>query len=721
MSLRAAPLASTLLALALVSTACEPGDDDSGEISPTAPQILAFDVDVDRMNVNATRDVVATLGFSDADGNLDRVSLRLLQPDGAVFDEGVAPVDTQAQVSGELTLNFTLTPPTEGTWTVEATALDADDQASAAATDTLIVEAPTGSPPVITEMFIDVDRLNIDTSREVTATVRFRDEDGDLDALELRLLGPDGAVVDELESEVAASEVSGELTLEFTVSPEVEGTWTVEITAVDAEAARSAPSTDTFTVVGFSDGQDACAATGLDCEGQGFCYNVEVSTCEYLGDRGIDFDVCDTIEDTRVVPVCVSSTTDPEAEFVNDSNRCQFVQYWSNPTDFPMDCRCPEAAMTDRCRRPYDLPGTTSFSSGPRMRELASTIRAWRGTVVGREWYLPMAWSISSAQNQSVIFGINLDTGDRRLVTGSYQDPALGITEVGSGDPLLQVMDIKMGADNMLYAVGAASDIASPKLWRIDPNTGARTLIFDEATADASALCPNFSTLPGRRTVQMTPEGWAMDAQGRFYFSMVNMPGPSIVRMTITESGTSCAYLTRVSDCPTCSDRTNVGTGYSDIQFDMRAFEIVGDTLYTVSDTKLIAVDLNTGNRRLISNGKTTGGLGAGPVNAEALGDRWTTWDPYRNVLWTVGVLGGSQAVAVDPTNGNRYTWPCWHPTLGLIATCNNTGRALVPGPLGFGGMIIDPQPPHDLYFAHDLMSVVKYDPRTGNAYTFSL
>jgi hypothetical protein len=35
--------------------------------------------------------------------------------------------------------------------------------------------------------------------------------------------------------------------------------------------------------------------------------------------------------------------------------------------------------------------------------------------------------------------------------------------------------------------------------------------------------------------------------------------------------------------------------------------------------------------------------------------------------------------------------------------------------------MVIDPEPPHHLFFAHDLFSVVEYDPTTGNAYTFSL
>jgi hypothetical protein len=39
-----------------------------------------------------------------------------------------------------------------------------------------------------------------------------------------------------------------------------------------------------------------------------------------------------------------------------------------------------------------------------------------------------------------------------------------------------------------------------------------------------------------------------MDSQGRFYFSMVNQPGPSIVR--ISADGTACDYVTRVEEWP---------------------------------------------------------------------------------------------------------------------------------------------------------------------------
>jgi len=135
-----------------------------------------------------------------------------------------------------------------------------------------------------------------------------------------------------------------------------------------------------------------------------------------------------------------------------------------------------------------------------------------------------------------------------------------------------------------------------------------------------------------------------------------------------------------------------------------------------------VEIDINKGSRKLLSKATDGGNIGVGPINAEGLADRYTRWDPYREVFWTVGILGGRGAIAVYPITGNRFTWPCWLPTLGgPLTACGGTGKALIPGYLNFGGFVIDPEGDHNLYFAHDTMAIVKYDVKTGNAYTFSL
>lgn len=161
----------------------------------------------------------------------------------------------------------------------------------------------------------------------------------------------------------------------------------------------------------------------------------------------------------------------------------------------------------------------------------------------------------------------------------------------------------------MLYGVGGTSDIAPPKVWKIDPSSGDRTLLFDEEKADPTTRCANGSTLPGRKVVQMVPEGFSMDAAGNFYFAYINMPGRGVVKFD--KAFAKCQFLTLVPDAnQQTTMKTVVGGGYDSVQFIIRAFEIVDGKLYGISDTNLLEIDLGTGNRKLITNAKEMGGLG---------------------------------------------------------------------------------------------------------------
>jgi hypothetical protein len=612
-------------------------------------------------------------------------------------------------------------PDIHGRHLVEAWVEDAMGQASTRTTRSFDV---IDSRPAATRFIAVYDSLFPTKASTFNTTIDFRDADGNITSLQLRLLRPDGTVFwSETETLTDMEGLTvGQLSRTVAFTPDIAGRHTLEGWLVDASGQSSARFSTHVDVGDLANVFSACAALQTNCAGQGICYDIKDSTCDYFEARLLTPpDACETIATTNTVAQCVSSTTDPNSPMLTDTNRCKMVQFWSWPTSFPIDCRCSEAVFSDRCRRPYEIAQNVTFGSGPRIRGLASTMRAWRGLVEGREMFVPIMWSTAQRPNETMIFAVNLDTGARRHFSGAWDSPQNGYTEVGSGDRFVQVMDMKKGPDGQFYAVGATSDIAAPKIWRINPTNGNRTKIFDADTVSETSLCPNFSTLPGRKVVQLTPEGWAMDAQGRFYFSNIGMPGPSVLRITIAGNTTSCDYVTRIMDCPTCSTQENVGGGYSTVQFDMRAFEIVGTKLYTVSDNRFLEVDITNGNRRLISLGTDIGAYGTGPINAEAFGDRWTTWDAYRGVFWTVGVLGGSWAVAVTPETGNRTTWPCFHDTRGILPFCGGTGMPLVRGPLNFGGFVIDPQSPNHLYFAHDIFAIVKYDVKTGNAYNFSL
>jgi len=667
--------------------------------------------------------ITGQVAFTDVDADVTTVLSRVLAPDNTVLTESVVPTSVAGLATGLIDFELSITPTTAGAYRLEVWLLDAMNQASSKQLRTLTV---LDTRPVARNLTVLHEQLFRTKASTISGSVELLDADANLVTLELQVHRPNGTTWPKTTLALDNANGQSQMVVPFalTVTPDATGVHTLHAWAVDADGQASATTTRTLQVFDTSNVASACSALAVDCTGEGFCYDVSTSTCDYFEERLLTPpDICDDLT-SGTEALCVSSTTDPNSPLLTETNRCKFVQFWSYPTDFPMDCRCPESRFDQRCLRPYFTSQATSFGTGPRIRTLAATIQPWRGTLVGREWFLPVKWSTSNRPNETMIFGIHLDTGNRRYVSGAYNDPANGYTEVGAGAPFVQVMDLKLH-DNQLYAVGASSDIAAPKLWRVDPTTGNRTLLFDEATAPESQLCPNFSSLPGRKVVQMATQGFTMDASGRFYFSNVGMPGPSILRMTVAGVGgatvTSCEYLTRVMDCPLCTTQQNVGGGWDTVQFDLTAFEIQGTKLYTVTDKRFLSVDLQTGHRSLISFASDVGAIGTGPINGEGLADRWTTWDPHREVFWTVGILGGSMAVTVDPTTGNRNAWPCFHDTRGVLDGCGGTGMALVPGPLNFGGMVIDPLPPHDLYFAHDLFSVVKYEVRTGNSYIFSL
>ena len=705
--------------LAALSLAALPACESSDEAGH-APAMSNLQFSPVQVTVNVPASIAGTVNVVDSDGDFAALDVHIVSPSGVTGDLSLPIPNPTGLTEGTVPFNLAFTATEIGAYSLEFRVEDATGLSSAPLIRTLTSEAAASTAPSIKRLTAQPLLVTQGVAATIAGTVELTDPNGDTTEVRLALTAPSGAAGP---TATVAVDLDGATTgtvsfsLPFTAS-EV-GDHTLSAVAHDATGDASAPATLTIEARDTTGVQDVCAATAKDCTGQGFCYNVTESTCAYFAERNLTLDACDDVTAGSAVATCVSSIADLDSPWAATDANCDFVQYWSNPTDLPIDCRCSDAAFEDRCERPYNLDAAVSFGAGPRMRDLAGNVHAHNGALIGREWFVPVGWSGFNRADQTLIFAIHLDTGDRRRVSGTYVDPSEGTTTLGSGPDFVNVLDLQLGADGMLYAMGARSDIAPPKVWRVDPISGDRPLLFDEETAAEATLCPNGSTLPGRKVVQMVGEGWTMDAAGNHYFSIINTPGPSIVKFPPDFS--SCSYLTRVTTATQTTLTDNVGAGYDIVQFNFRAFSVEGGKLYAVSDTKLIEVELATGKRKLISNAKEVGGLGAGPINAEGLGHRWSRWDPYRNTLWTVGLEGMSQAVAVDLTTGDRTPWPCWHPGLGLQANCNNVGTALVPGFLNFGGFIIDPLPPHDLFFAHDLFSVVRYEVKTGNAYILSL
>ena len=585
-------------------------------------------------------------------------------------------------------------------------------------------EEASDTAPKITRFFVSPVRIQLGNNEKLGGTVDFEDPDGDVERLVLQLTGPSGEPEAPLEFELPelVGQTKGNIDIpETDLTVMASGTYRVDAWLEDGQSQRSNIMDREIEVIITQ--TSACGLDSTMCGDGEFCYDVMAPTCEYATEHNLTLPECAELTDEAPVAAgCRSSLEDPASSPYKE-HQCEFVQFWSNPTNLMADCRCGDANVhIDRCSRPVDQPLEVSFGEGPQMRAVSSgIIDNGQGDVIGRELYMPMSWSDGTTQDSGMIFAINLDTGDRRHISGTHVDPREGIKEVGSGDPFTEIFQVVAGEDGMLYVIGSKTEAGEPRIWMVDPDSGERTLLYDAETVEEEKRCANGNLNPGGRTdLQLHPGSFAVDGDGNFYISGLptSLPGPAIVK--IDRQTNQCDYVTLVAVGGTLNEAESVGGGYSQVQFPFRGLEWNDGKLYAISNTQLHEIDPATGDRRLLSNAKTTGGLGSGPVADEGLGNYWTVYDKHHDVFWTVGG-GGGFVVAVDPESGDRFTFPCWHPGLGIQGSlCNTTGK-MVPGSLDNGGLVVDPDNPRNLFILHDLISVVRYDKQTSNAITFSL
>lgn len=456
------------------------------------------------------------------------------------------------------------------------------------------------------------------------------------------------------------------------------------------------------------------------CEGQGVCIDVDEADCGYHTERGLtEPTVCATVSETqRPVGTCISSVADV-ANADPDAELCTFTQHWSNQTNLPIDCRCPQELAVSECKRPSTLNTSFKFGEGPRFSDL-DQVDQLGGFQDGREMIIATSWSSSRYPKQGLLFAVNIDTGDRRIISGAFSDPVNGYTTEGEGPAFGLVTHTIKGSDGSYYVASVeenGTDGSPPVIFKVNPSDGAREIVYNANDAENYSVCPNGAPEEnvGTKTVQLRGGNhWTMDPEGNHYFSAIGAaPGPSIVR--VGQDGQSCEYVTRLADGPVTFEPANLGEGFDNIQFDFESLQYHDGKLWARSDKLFVEIDAATGQRKLLSDAKN-GAVGAGCTgDIKCMGRTWTMWDPHHEVIWTWGSPSGDNLmVAIDPETGDRISAPCWHPELGIRASCDGNGAPLG-GPMGKGAMIIDEMPPHDIFLAHDNEAVIRIDQATWN------
>jgi hypothetical protein len=287
----------------------------------------------------------------------------------------------------------------------------------------------------------------------------------------------------------------------------------------------------------------------------GSCTPAARTSC-YLGDLW-SFDSCNRTE--RLVEdcpgtvtcntiggpaACRSSVADAGSPFW--SRACPLVQDVENPTVLAADCRCfinrPPTSGIPQCVGLQYVPVSTRFGTGPGIRSLPQS-QFNGGVVIGRELFVGVDWSSSTRPTQGLVMAVNLDTGNRRIVSGGYEDVATGFQTTGSGPALARVIDVQ-GSATGLYALSVGTQSIALEIHRIDLATGNRTLVWRSRDA-AFGQCASGDT--ARSTVTYHDRVFGLDAQGNFFLAFRGAgpysEGVGLVR--VSANGSTCAFVTR--------------------------------------------------------------------------------------------------------------------------------------------------------------------------------
>ncbi|MFK7999744.1 MAG: hypothetical protein AB8H86_09110 [Polyangiales bacterium] len=371
----------------------------------------------------------------------------------------------------------------------------------------------------------------------------------------------------------------------------------------------------------------------------------------------------------------ISSTTVEDSEFYYDN--CTIEQYENNRTDLPVDCRCNEAQQGGQpiCWPPgvSHLDGH-AWGSGPRMADINRLSREAGGGFVDvstREYVMTINWSDETyTQSAGAIWGVNVDTGARRVISGLNDTPT-GYVTVGGGyesnvtvagadrhtAPFPYIFDVKVGGDGFWYTYGADGG-DNIEIIRVDPETGDRTLVWHKRILSGAheefGQCQRFpDDADDLRSVQYNHRSFTMDPAGNFYLSFRDSEqGDGIVR--IDADGSACTPIMRMHGAGGLPD---IGGGATFQSQNIRGISWIERpdhdpviVMFTVLGTRLYSVDPDTGFRTLVS------GVGDGDergTGMNAMGNDWFVWDNETNLLWTAG--GNSETlVVIDMDTGDR-------------------------------------------------------------------
>ncbi|MFT5431527.1 MAG: hypothetical protein ACI9OJ_002224 [Myxococcota bacterium] len=453
-------------------------------------------------------------------------------------------------------------------------------------------------------------------------------------------------------------------------------------------------------------------------------------------------------------PKCWASLTDKNALWYQKG--CTISQWVENPTTFPVDCRCRMVIDTTdgsgtgipECwPMQFSAAHGHQWGTGPRITTLPDIARRVGGVIIDlprRELIMPVHWHDGQHSTVGFVMAMNIDTGDRRIVSGQYIHPAGNVEMFGSGhisdveingvkkseSTFPYIADVRMGSDNKYYVYGSNGG-EMVEVIRVEPATGHRTLIWKRQVYNtiANPFGQCYSERPvtkpptGFTSVQYKLRSFGLAPNNDLLLGFANAgcakcEGVGIVR--ISNNGSTCTVISRSTSGGNTVNSPTVGGGWTIQNGHIQGLTWKDGKIYGYNQLKhaFLSIDAATGYRTLISAKNTVGSGWNG------IGRNWFFWDEGRQIWITAGTAGDEVMSAIDPVTGNRQNMMRLKSTDTLYAGVHPVETSprgpIIPMAVGHSGVAFHPDNPNWMFWTvrHGIM---KYEISTGNSYTFSL
>lgn len=285
----------------------------------------------------------------------------------------------------------------------------------------------------------------------------------------------------------------------------------------------------------------------------------------------------------------------------------------------PVDCRNSRNATEARC------DGSATVGEGPAFPDVFDSPEVdgvWVDAA-SRTLYVAATTRLGAAESVAAVMTVDIDTGDRALLSGTIDDPRTGRVEAGSGPEMGPLMDVAGHPDGGLVVHGERG------FFRVMPD-GTRTLIQD-AYCSHGGFDWNYLNRVSSPAIAVGPDGTIYAALGRPrpLDDGTEPPEANEPNAVAAVDSSGCRVISVASN----HDFWRLGEG--PVAGEFAGVVLDGDHLYlSAAFGDYFRVDLATGQRLAISN--ISDGVGSGGEDGVRPGEHGFMLGP-DGALWAAG------------------------------------------------------------------------------------